>query len=128
MVEVNFSPAPSNGTTMSFARNCGSLATSLRLTHGAEGDVNAVEDLIPNADIGCEPKISSSIAVSCGRFCASLAGSENRGSIRISSRPNAFRTAGTLSGVATTKTNQVPSEERYVFNAAFAGCARSCSP
>src|SRR6266498_4365238 len=28
MVEVSFSPAPSSGTTMSFARNCGSLTTS----------------------------------------------------------------------------------------------------
>src|SRR5260370_18865362 len=78
-------------------------------------------------DIGCEPKISSSIAVSCGRFCSSWAGFENRGSVRISSRPSAFRTAGTLSGVAT-KTNQVPSEERYVFKPTFSGCARSCNP
>src|SRR4029077_6880254 len=28
MVEGNFSPAPSSGTTMSFARSCGSLTTS----------------------------------------------------------------------------------------------------
>jgi len=32
MVEVSFSPAPSSGTTMSFARNCGIINDFLRLS------------------------------------------------------------------------------------------------
>src|ERR1700758_5624540 len=58
-------------------------------------------------------------------FCASLAGSENLGSVKRSVRPIAFATPATLSGV-TIRTNQVPSEARYTFSAAFAGFFRSC--
>src|SRR5262249_4860246 len=57
----------------------------------------------------------------------SFAGSENRGSVKRSVRPIAFATAANLSGV-TIRTNQVSSEARYTFIAAFAGCFRSCSP
>jgi hypothetical protein len=32
--------------------------------------------------IGCAPKTSSRMAVSCGMFAISFAGSENRGSVR----------------------------------------------
>src|SRR5271156_1802477 len=63
--------------------------------------------------------------VSCGIFAVSFAGSENRGSVRRSGRPIAFATAANLSGV-TMRTNQVPSEARYTFKAAFAGFFRSC--
>src|ERR1700761_3741548 len=61
----------------------------------------------------------------CCIFCVNFAASENRGSVRRSARPIAFATAANLSGV-TIRTNQVPSEARYTFRAAFAGFFRSC--
>src|SRR5271154_2273457 len=58
-------------------------------------------------------------------LAVSFTGSEKRGSARRSARPMAFATGANLSGV-TTRRNQVPSEARYTFKAAFAGFLRSC--
>src|SRR5258708_3823300 len=58
-------------------------------------------------------------------FWTSFAGSESRGSVRRSGRPIAFATVANLSGV-TMRRNQVLSEARYTFKAAFAGFFRSC--
>ena len=60
-------------------------------------------------------------------FATSFAGSENRGSVSRSARPMALATAANLSGV-TMRTNQVSSDARYTFSAAFAGFLRSCGP
>src|SRR5271165_1240806 len=95
-------------------------------THGTERDVDALK-ISYQCAIGCEPKTSSRIAVSCGMFCTSFAGSVKRGSFSRSSRPMAFATACNLSGV-TMRTNQVSSAVRYTFIAAFAGFFRSCNP
>src|SRR5713226_6809 len=126
IVEVSLPPAPSSGTTMSFARSWGSLITS----SGPRTGPNVAWTPLKTSDqcaIGCAPKTSSRMAVSWGMFTISFAGSENRGSVRRSGRPMAFATAATLSGV-TRRTNQVPSAARYTFSAAFAGFLRSCSP
>jgi hypothetical protein len=126
MVEVSFSPAPSSGTTMSFARNLRIIDDFLRLTHGAEGDVNAVEDLIPMRHW----LRTKDLIEHCRQLRPVL---RQLGGIRESRvredilTTHCFQNRGYLvrSGY---KNEPVPSEERYVFKAAFAGWVRSCSP
>src|SRR5260221_1524 len=107
IVEVSLPPTPSSGTTMSFARSCGSLITS----SGPRTAPNVTWTPLKTSyqcAIGCAPKTSSRIAESCGILAISFAGSENRGSVRRSVRPMAFATAASLSDV-TSRTNHVPS-------------------
>src|SRR5438105_3476344 len=97
---------------MPFARSCGSSTTS----SGPRTAPNVIWTPLKTSyqcAIGCELKTSSRIAVSCGMFCISLAGSVNRGSVKRSSRPTAFARTANLSGV-TMSTNQAPSEARDV--------------
>src|SRR5207302_4300989 len=115
---------PSSGTTMSLARNCGSLITSCGPRTTPKVTWTPLKTSYQYA-IGCEPKTSSRISVSWDMFAMSFAGSENLGSAKRSARPIAFATAASLSGV-TMRTNQAPSEARYTFSAAFAGFFRSC--
>src|SRR5262249_16660627 len=124
MVEVSLPPASSSGTTMSFARSCGSSITSCGPPTGPKVTCHPLTPSYQCA-IGCAAKTSSRIAASCGMFVISFAGSENRASVRRSARPMAFATAATLSGV-TMRTNQVSSEARYTLSPALAGCLRSC--
>src|ERR1700684_3880522 len=126
IVEVSLPPAPSSGTMMSLSRNCGSLMTSWGPRTAPKVTWTPL-NISYQCAIGFALKISSRIAVSCGMFCISFVGSENRGSVRRSTRPSAFATALNLSDV-TIRTNQVSSEARYTFIAAFAGFFRSCSP
>src|SRR5262249_3121893 len=115
MVEVSLPPAPSSGTTMSFALSCGSLMTSC-------GPRTAPNVKLPSTSyqcaIGCAPKTSSRIATSSCRLAASFAGSENRGSVRRSGRSMAFAKCAILSGVMA-RMNHVPSAARYTFVAAL---------
>src|SRR5258706_1286014 len=126
IVEVSLPPAPSSGTTMSFARSCGSLITSSGPRTAPHVAGTPVKTSYQCA-IGCAPKTSSRMAESCGMLAISFAGSENRGSVMRSGRPIAFATAASLSEV-TRSTSQMSSAVRYTFIAAFAGCLRSCRP
>src|SRR5271155_2747859 len=63
MVEVSFSPAPSSGTTMSFARNCGSLTTSCGSRTAPKVTWAPLKTSF-QCEIGCERKISCRIAES----------------------------------------------------------------
>ena len=47
IVKFRFPPAPSIGTTISFAWSCGSLTTSLGALHDAECKVGLIEDFLP---------------------------------------------------------------------------------
>ena len=109
---------------MSLSASCGSLITSSGPRTAPNVTLRPLNTSCQCA-IGCAPKTSSRMAVSCDMFAISFAGSEKRGSVRRSVRPMALATAATLSGVMM-RTNQVSSEARYTFNAAFAGFLRSC--
>ena len=112
---------------MSFAWSWGSLITS-RGPRTAPNVTWTPLNTSYQCAIGLAQKISSRIAVSCGIFAISFAGSENRGSVRRSGRPMALATAASLSGVMMRRTNQVSSLARQTFIAAFAGFLRSCGP
>src|SRR5712671_4088167 len=126
IVEVSLPPAPSSGTTMSFARSCGSSITSSGPRTAPNVTWTPLKTSYQCAS-GRAPKTSSRIAESCGILAISFAGSENRRSVRRSGRPMAFATAASLSEV-TMSTNQMSSAVRYTFIAAFAGFLRSCRP
>src|SRR5712671_649893 len=126
IVEVSLPPTPCSGTTMSFARSCGSLITSCGPRTAPNVTWTPLKTSYQCA-IGCAPKTSSRMAESCGMLAISFAGSENRGSVRRSGRPMASATAASLSEV-TSSTNQMSSAVRYTFIAAFAGFLRSCRP
>src|SRR6266481_8564425 len=113
IVEVSLPPAPCSGTTMSFARSCGSSITS----SGPRTAPNVTWTPLKTSyqcAIGCAPKTSSRIAENWGMLAISFAGSEKRGSVMRSGRPIAFATAASLSEV-TRSTNQMPSAVRYTF-------------
>src|SRR4051812_24857267 len=83
--------------TISFDRSCGSLITS----SGSRTAPNVTWIPLNTAyqcAIGCALNTSSRIAVSCGMFVISFAGSENLGSVRRSGRPIAFATGNKLVG------------------------------
>src|SRR5207237_3949839 len=71
IVEVSLPPAPSSGTTMSFARSCGSLTTSC----GSRTAPNVTWMPLKTSyqcAIGCALKTSSRMAVSWGMFAISF--------------------------------------------------------
>src|SRR5437868_7148725 len=104
IVEVSLSPAPSSGTTMSFARSCGSLMTSLGPFTSPKVRC-ACSKTSRQCAIGWAVNAASRMPVSSAALAAASAGSLKRGSVRRSARPIAFANAATLSGV-TSSTNQ----------------------